>query len=186
MDSYQLHHVVDAHVFKAEFLFYRFYEDEEGKSVVSLADDTKKAGWVEKLTTVGLGTWRSQKYALISQKHTSLYLYESDISVSPLKVVPLKDCVMSSTDGPLGIKLKLGASCEGKKSFKFSLPTPEEKEEWMNALAAVGAIFDSNEQKAAKAAASFFVLHDKDMNSQPVVMDKYKGCVCLVTNVASK
>jgi len=179
VDGFVLHHVTDEHPIKADHLFYRLYEDEEGKSVAQLADSARKAGWVTQVS--GMTSRRKTRYALLSSTTNTLLIFSNDISVSPSSELSLENCQMTTVDGALGIKVSTSS-----ESVSFSLASSEDKDEWMNMLGQAGVIFDNDEQTAAKAAKHFFVLQDKDMNTQTVGMDQYKGKVCLITNVASK
>ena len=133
VDGFVLHHVVDEHEFKASKLFYRFYEDETGKSVISLAESTTKAGWLSLK-----GTWgTNEHYALISSNEGVLFIFASDISSAPVATVALNDCKISLTNGPLGLEL----CSETEKAVAISFPSPEEKEQWMKAL--VSSVFIS-------------------------------------------
>jgi len=190
MDADLLHHVKDAHNFKNEELFYRFNEDDtdakRGPSVASLkkSEVISRAG---KLKKKGILFW-SERYAVLDKQKKHLYFFESELSTSPKSLINLNNTDLIGAD----CECKKGEYCwtvrEGKKRKKHSIcaSSTSEQEEWLSALAEVGVKFaEENSTSAQMSADSIYDFEALDIDGNNVSLSKYKGKVCIITNVAT-
>lgn len=186
------HHVTYDHTFKDAYLFYRFPEDDpleqklskQGPSVASLLADcgVTKAGFVHRKGTV---FW-NKRYLLVKQDEGKLYYFMNDLEPSPKYAIDLSDGV-SVREEP---GVKKGAYCftifSAAKEWTFACESSADQREWIKSLVEAGMDMVETQSVADFSQKSIHDFTCKDIDGNSVSLEKYRGTVCLIVNVASK
>ncbi len=99
-DDARIHHVQQHHRFKDEDLWFRFVKDEANANAgPSLAKLLATEDNVCHTPVLMSGTWKYSKcYAVLSREQKKLFLYETDLSASPKRVIDLSKCKYSVSE----------------------------------------------------------------------------------------
>jgi len=206
-----IRHVCDDHEFQDAYLFYTpaaLHDDRasgsRGKSVAQLVaengngKDKEKGGlmmgWVDKKYSWSWKGWGSV-YLVLPQDEATIYVYKNDVATQPLQRLCVGDCNVSCSVSFCGTCrdgyycFTVESSDEGGKktgSNVFCSDDTAEQERWIQALINAGASFTENQNKLVKDAHSFYEFKVPDQSKEEVSLDRYRGNVSLVVNVATK
>lgn len=198
VDTDYIHHVVDEHNFEDAYLFFRFRQDEpphEAMSGPSVAYMKGEQGTLISLLAkrrpLALG-WSYGVFAL-SSKNKKIYQFKSELDSSPVQVFCL-ECMSVQPDA---------VKASGRFSLQFYENHPQGKEKalclaadnvdtqfmWIRALSSSGVeVLQSPEEETAQLrnATSIFEFSAVNIDKKIVSLDKYRGHVTLIVNVASQ
>jgi len=183
IDNNYIHHVHDDHVFKDDFLFYRFREDEkaEGPSAIEVSKCALLKGTLLKK---GQLRW-NERYFALKQDEGKLYYFDAETSSSPRDVIDLKDKVRVREC----IDCKSGMYCfdivTKDKIHTICAEKSKIQEEWIQGIIETGANFMEDDSLGTIAAKSLYEFKCLDIDKNEVDLTKYNGKVCLIVNVAS-
>lgn len=191
-----IHHVVDEHNFEDGFLFFRFRQDDrpgraiEGPSATYLKGQEGSLSDVlyKRRTVIG---W-IQYYFILSPVKKVLYQFRTELESSPISCCSMK-----------GVRVQpaLPRSTGGKYILQFMFPGSAQKDlvlgadssdiqlSWLQALENIGIeILQSiNEQEEkVHSAKSIFEFEARTIDGELVSLEKYRGHVTLIVNVASQ
>eukprot|EP01116_Phalansterium_solitarium_P017077 TRINITY_DN4122_c0_g1_i1.p1 TRINITY_DN4122_c0_g1~~TRINITY_DN4122_c0_g1_i1.p1 ORF type:complete len:425 (-),score=132.22 TRINITY_DN4122_c0_g1_i1:104-1378(-) len=185
VDENLLHHVYLDLPFQDGPEFYRFRDDED-PATLSCAIALRSCSKAGMLSVKGALGWH-QRFCLVNSDNHLFYIYESDSSFHPKHVVDL-----SSTDTT--VDDCLDARHHGSRCLTLASPTAgshvyasdsdEHTDDWIRSLVLAGAKY-KNEDKLLHVAKSIFEFAATDIDGQEVSLERYRGRVCLIVNVAS-
>jgi len=184
MDADMIHHVFDEHPFKNESWFYRFRNDEEVKSL-SVAKVTKDGPVAAQGDLIIKGTlfW-NKRYFVLRSDEKKLYYFETSLSSFPSKVIDLANIMLEVAECPC----KTGSYCftitDGKNSYVLCAEASKVQLAWLQTLTDMGVKFREDET-IKTSGNSIYDFSANDIDGNLVSLDRYKGSVCLVVNVAS-
>jgi len=185
MDCDYIHHVTDDHPFKNENLYYRFRENEDyiGPSVAKLLMEGQIPVHSD-LDVKGLILW-NKKHVLLEADEKRMYFYHSHLSSDPSGSIDLKHGVLETAE----CECKSGSYCftlSDGKNQKWTLCAYNSKTQlaWLESLANAGIKF-REEDFGPTAENSIFDFSANDIDGNNVSLDRYRGKVCIVVNVAS-
>jgi len=184
MNEDYIHHVADEHTFKNENLFYRFRvdDDHKGPSVAKLV----KSGKITIHSELEMQGWifYSKKYCLLHAEEKKIYYYNSNLSSDPYGMIDLTKGALETAE----CECKSGSYCftlsDGSHKWVLCAFNSKTQTAWLEALSAVGVNFREEEFAAGKET-SIFDFSANDIDGNLVALDKYRGSVCIVVNVAS-
>jgi len=185
LDADLIHHVVDEHHFEDQHLFYRFKSDDppcqsEGVSVTSLKRECGTvAGFVQKK---GLLRWY-KCYLVLKPGDDTLYEFKTDLDSSPAKSLPLKDASCKSEKN-----LQLVVSCcdPQRAALRIQVETEDDQLMWLKSFEQSGVtILKEAEEEDLPVASSIFDFQAKTIDGDTISLEKYRGFVTLIVNVAS-
>lgn len=185
-----IHHVVDRHHFKDQYLFYRFLEDDVasdpsvGPSVASLkAECGTKYSWAK---SPGLVFW-GKYYFMLKTGDTTLYEFKTDLDLSPSHTYDLKNATVAiDKAASYCIALKFADIQIGVLKLAFESDTDQLA--WLKQFEKCGVATGQTEEaveETIKNAKSIYEFEAKDIDGNMVSLSKYKGFVTLIVNVAS-
>jgi len=153
------------------------------------------------LQSLNLTTTASGETRLSQQEETEdvkkfpgvLYIYKLRSAPTPAFKLQVQDCICNMTEC---VECLTGSYCftittnqiDSSKNSEFTLCAKNSKqmEAWMFSMQASGVTFKKVDEGIVKAS-SLFELNANDLITNEVIpLSKFKGKVCLVTNVASK
>lgn len=190
LDADLVHHVVDEHNFEDRELFYRFRQDDPphlspaGPSVASLKQDCgTKFGSAQKK---GLLKWY-QAFFVLRPGDETLYEFRTDLHSTPTKKYPLKEATVK-LDQSTKFCLSLTFADIQRSDLRLAFTSDEEQLSWLKAFEKSGAVTGQTEEEVeeqVKNAESIFEFSAKDIDGNEVSLEKYRGFVTLIVNVAS-
>ncbi|XP_068675817.1 1-phosphatidylinositol 3-phosphate 5-kinase-like [Montipora foliosa] len=190
LDADLVHHVVDEHNFEDKALFYRFRQDDPphqspaGPSVASLkADCSAKTSHVQKR---GRLIWQ-QVFIVLRPGDDTLYEFRTDLQSTPSKKYPVKDATVN-LDKSANFCLLLSFADIQRSDLRLAFSSDEEQLSWLKAFEKSGAVTGQTEEEVddkVKNAKSIFEFSAKDIDGNLVSLEKYRGFVTLIVNVAS-
>lgn len=190
LDADLVHHVVDEHNFEDKELFYRFRQDDPphlspaGPSVASLKQDCgTKFGSAQKK---GLLKWY-QAFFVLRPGDETLYEFRTDLHSTPTKKYPLKEATVK-LDQSAKFCLSLTFADIQRSDLRLAFTSDEEQLSWLKAFEKSGAVTGQTEEEVGdqvKNAESIFEFSAKDIDGNEVSLEKYRGFVTLIVNVAS-
>jgi hypothetical protein len=186
MDADYIHHVHDEHTFKNEVLYYRFREDDEdyrkGPSVAKVMREGKVPISGELLIKATL-FWNRRFFVLRSDEK-KIYYFQSNLSSQPAGIINLDKGSLESAE----CECKTGSYCftitDGKRHWVICADHSKNQLAWLQALSAIGVTF-KEEELGTTAESCIFDFSANDIDGNLVTLDRYRGNVCLVVNVAS-
>lgn len=195
-----IHHVVDEHNFEDAYLFFRFRQDEppemslKGPSVAYMKGQSGTVANLLAKKRLVLG-W-SNYYFVFVPKNRRLYQYRSELDSTPSSCWDLTGYSVqpegprSSTDANSHQKFILHLHCTDKdKGICLAASSSETQFNWLRALQGAGltVLPAANEvDDLVKNASSIFDFEVKDIDGQLVSLERYRGRVTLIVNVASQ
>jgi len=158
-DAGRIRHVVDQHRFEDNYLFYRFLSDEpalDGPSVQKLSSLEKQN--VHKGSVLLKGTWKYNRvYAMLWREGKKLYLFDSELSVAPRKIVDLARFKYSVSECSICKKGYLCLRLEGAEELVvICVERAEQQDEWLHSLVSAGVASTEDEEAKSEAPLSFF------------------------------
>jgi hypothetical protein len=191
-----IHHVVDEHHFEDGYLFFRFRQDDrpglaiEGPSAVFLqGQEGSVANVLHKRRAL---TGWVQYYFVLSPVKRVLYQFRTELDSSPLSCWSMK-----------GVKVQpaLPRAVGGKYLLQFIFPESSQKDlvlgadssdiqlAWLRTLDDLGMEVlpsTNEEEEQIQNATSIFEFQAKTIDGERVSLEKYRGHVTLIVNVASQ
>lgn len=186
MKEDHIHHVLDEHTFKNENLYYRFRVDDTtyvGPSVAKLLCSGEVT--VHSELEIQGTFFYSKKYACLHAEKKKIYYFSTNLSSEPSGIIDLTQGALETAE----CECKSGSYCftiSDGASNKWVLCAFNSKTQtaWLEALSAIGIQFREEEFTTVKEA-SIFDFTANDIDGNVVTLDKYRGNVCIVVNVAS-
>jgi len=185
MTEDHIHHVSDEHIFKNEPYFYRFRVDDDdfkGPSVAKLIKSGNIAIHSD-LEIRGL-IFYSKKYALLHKVEKRIYYFSTNLSSEPSGTIELSQGILETAE----CECKSGSYCftlsDGSNKWVLCAFNSKTQTAWLEALSTIGVQFREEEFGVVKET-SIFDFTANDIDGNPVLLDRYRGNVCLVVNVAS-
>eukprot|EP01095_Lingulamoeba_sp_RSL-Kostka_P006086 TRINITY_DN1883_c0_g4_i1.p1 TRINITY_DN1883_c0_g4~~TRINITY_DN1883_c0_g4_i1.p1 ORF type:complete len:268 (+),score=62.57 TRINITY_DN1883_c0_g4_i1:58-861(+) len=195
IDYNLIHHVLDNHPFKDDYLFFRFRDDDPiglklskpGPSVASLLSDCGVSiqGYVLKK---GIIKW-NKRFMVLKQDESKLYYYTTDLDSSPRQVVDLDDLFLYVQEIP---NLKKKHYCfrivTEKTNFDFAFQQSKDQISWLEALTNAGVKMKQfqEEEEILRSHQNIHQFRNITIEGQEISLSKYKNKVVLIVNVASK
>eukprot|EP01096_Ripella_sp_DP13-Kostka_P000074 TRINITY_DN1009_c0_g1_i1.p1 TRINITY_DN1009_c0_g1~~TRINITY_DN1009_c0_g1_i1.p1 ORF type:complete len:266 (+),score=84.44 TRINITY_DN1009_c0_g1_i1:70-867(+) len=189
-----IHHVADRHIFKDEYLYYRFREDDSvndkvkyvGPSVASLQSSCGigHSGWVLKK---GLIFW-NKRYMILKTDELQLYYYNTDLDSTPRAIIDLSEpsTILKEVEGVKKGYYSFQIS-NSTESFLFAVERSKEHDAWMDAFISAGVpLTEAPKDSEIEASTSIFDFSALDVRGNNVNLSDYRGKVCIILNVASK
>lgn len=189
LDIDLIHHVVDEHHFEDRGLFYRFRKDDpahlvsSGPSAASLKSECGAKFY--KCSRRGLVTSCTCFFALKPADDT-MYEFKTELDSSPNKTYPLKDAKVK-LDKSTGLILTFPNI--QRSALRFSMNSEEDQLDWLKAFEKSGVLTGQTEEDCddkVKSAKSIFEFEAVDIKGELVSLEKYRGFVTLIVNVASQ
>jgi len=183
-----LHHINDQFPFKNEKIFYRFRDDEELKedrdfsvAKVRQSCEVGKQGYVIKK---GFQFWQ-RCFMILRNDVGKLYVYDSEVSVKPKKVLIIDSKFSCSVKEV--VDCKKGYYCFTvtgvNETFVCCAQKSIDQEQWIEAFVAAGAQLEAtNIETTAK---TFWELSAVDIDGKERSMSEFKGKVVIVANGAT-
>lgn len=190
-----IHHVVDEHNFENGYLFFRFRQDEppeqafQGPSVAFMRGQEGALISLLAKRRIVLG-WTY--YTFVLSPSSTLYQYRSELDSAPLQCYSLENGFIQP-ENPKG-NCKVFAIMHVFSKTKTKLLTlgadsSETQFTWLQAFSARGLeILPSVDEadEMVKNARSIFDFKATDIDGNVVSLDRYRGHVTLIVNVASQ
>jgi len=189
IDFDYMHHVNDEQTFKNDNIYYRFRDDEEDNkeyrdlSVAKIRQNCEvgKEGYA---LVKGFQFW-SQRYLVLRNDVGKLFLYDTEASVKPRKVL-LIDSKFSCSVNEV-TDCKKGYYCFNiigvNESLLICTKKSVDQEQWIEALVACGATLESTSIETT--AKTFWELKATDIDGNERSMSEFKGKVVMVVNGAT-
>jgi len=118
------------------------------------------------------------------QKKKKLYYYHSNLSSEPSGTIDLSKGALETAE----CECKSGSYCftlsDGSHKWVLCAFNSKTQTAWLEALSAIGVTFREEEFGSLKET-SIFDFSANDIDGNLVTLDKYRGNVCIVVNVAS-
>jgi hypothetical protein len=190
-----IHHVVDEHHFEDGYLFFRFRQDDrpglaiEGPSATYLMGQEGAQGNVLYKRRALLG-W-VQYYFVLSPVNV-LYQFRTELESSPLSCWSMKDVrVQPALPRAAGGKFLLQIIFTGspQKDLVLGADSSDIQLSWLQTLDDLGAeVLPSTDEEEEKirSAKSIFDFEAKTIDGETMSLEKYRGHVTLIVNVASQ
>jgi hypothetical protein len=186
MDADFFHHVTDDHVFKNEDLYYRFRVDEEKYGKKPSVAKLLKEGNVSihgELTIKSTLFWNRRYFVLRADKK-KIYYFQSNLSSNPTGIIELSEGALEAAE----CECKSGSYCftltDGKRKWVLCAENSKTQLAWLEALTAIGVTFREEEIDVG-GVKSIFDYTVNDIDGNVVSLDRYRGNVCIVVNIAS-
>lgn len=199
-----IHHVVDEHNFEDAYLFFRFRQDEppemslKGPSVAYMKGQSGAVASLLAKKRLVLG-WNNY-YFVFFPKNRRLYQYKSELDSSPLCCWDLSGYSVqpegprSTADSAIANShqkfiLHLHNSDKDKAGISLAASSSDIQFNWLRTLQGAGltVLPAANEvDDLVKNASSIFDFEVKDIDGQLVPLERYRGHVTLIVNVASQ
>eukprot|EP00051_Salpingoeca_urceolata_P005030 m.69795 g.69795 ORF g.69795 m.69795 type:complete len:789 (-) comp14014_c0_seq2:38-2404(-) len=192
VDGDLLHEVRDEHDFEDKHIFYRLRADDKahkGPSVGSLIPKAKMEGWLG--IRKGKSSIRARRFycVLVKQgKMHVLYYFPSDTASSPAGFVNFEKAsvkIRYHASGKHSFQL-VATSLDGRKAHLTLTARSGLLDAWVQSVVVAGAQFVEQDTPAIASATNVYNFSAFDVNNRPVCLDRFRGKVLLVVNVASK
>jgi len=187
-DGGHLHHVVDGHEFKDKYLFYRVAKEDDahGPSVKDLQAQSN----IQKGEVMIKGRWSYDRfYAVLSREKKTLYLFASPLGSTPRRVLPLESSsftVSECSECRRGfLCLQLQSSADTVLEMCVDVNAGDSQDAWLHAFVSAGVGCLDEDSSLPGGANHFYKFSAQDIDDKQVVMDRYRGRVALIVNVAT-
>jgi glutathione peroxidase len=128
-------------------------------------------------------------YVVFNKRTKKAYLFESDLAREPIVELDGEGLNVQFDDATFEFGVRVTAASGDDKNVKpelFNSLTKPLQEEFLNEWINIGAHYREAYNVDVESAKSIYQLMDRDIYGNPVTLDKYKGKVLLVVNVASR
>lgn len=154
-----------------------------GPSVASLLSDcgVTRTGWVLRKGTI---FW-NKRFLVIKQDEGKLYYFKSNLEPAPQFVIELSDGISIKEEHNAKKNHYCFSVYTANSSITFACKSSSEQEEWISSLVDAG-IDLVNEPIGSFAGKTIYDFTCKDIDGNDLSLEKFRGMVCLVVNVATK
>lgn len=165
---------------------YKFTVDDQQKSisVKQLLERTEEIGYSGVVLYKG-GVFWSDRFMALNKSEKKIYIFSNEKATRPSAIVDLTLCKILVAE----CACKTGWYCwtivdeATKKKHSCCVTQSKDQISWLDNITKCGAQFE--EEDINTGGTSIFDFTAKDIDGNEVPLSKYKGKVCIVTNVAS-
>lgn len=191
-----IHHVVDEHHFQDGYLFFRFRQDDrpglaiEGPSAAYLMGQEGAVGnLISKKRS--LAGWANYYFVLCPVKKV-MYQFRTELDSAPLSCWSMKEVkvqpALPRTAGSKYLLQFLFHNSTPQKDLVLGMDTSEIQLSWLQTLDEMGIEVlpsTNEEEEMVRNATSIFDFSAKTIDGETISLEKYRGHVTLIVNVAS-